>query len=104
MVRLLTAFWSIATSFREVLKDFTFSSGLNVPVGTTVAVPTHATYRDARLYPNPDVFNPLRFYKKPGDISHGTSFTDTSISDYVFSHGVHIWYFFFHSFFSSTEN
>lgn len=85
-------FTPTATSFREVLKDFTFSSGLHVPVGATVAVPTYATYRDAQLYPDPDTFNPLRFYRKPGEARGGLGFTDTSVSDYVFSHGVHIWY------------
>lgn len=75
-----------------MLKDFTFSSGLHVPVGATIAVPTYATYRDAQLYPDPDTFNPLRFYRKPGEARGGLSFTDTSVSDYVFSHGVHIWY------------
>ncbi|KAL0632171.1 hypothetical protein Q9L58_008964 [Maublancomyces gigas] len=79
-----------ATSFREVLKDFTFSSGLHVPAGVTLAVPTHATYRDPRLYHDPDTFNPLRFYNQHAENKHGgTSFIDTSISDYVFSHGVH---------------
>lgn len=84
--------WPTATSFREVLKDFTFSSGLHVPAGVTLAVPTYATYRDPRLYHDPDTFNPLRFYNPHAENEHrGTSFIDTSISDYVFSHGVHTW-------------
>lgn len=78
-----------------MLKDFTFSSGLHVPAGVTLAVPTHTTYRDSRLYPDPDTFDPLRFYKKRAENNdaenRGTSFVDTSISDYVFSYGVHIW-------------
>lgn len=51
------------TSFdRKVLKTFVLSNGQVIPKGSTIEVPNYAVSRDPEVYPNPDVFDPLRFY------------------------------------------
>ncbi|RYP91919.1 hypothetical protein DL770_001979 [Monosporascus sp. CRB-9-2] len=66
---------------RKVVKPFKLSDGTTVPVGNLVAVPQHAVMRDAEHYPDPDRFNPYRFYS-PGDLDSDTAvqkFTDVNI-------------------------
>lgn len=52
------------TSFtRKALKSFVLSNGQVIPKGSTIEVPNYAVSRDPEVYPNPDVFDPLRFFK-----------------------------------------
>ncbi|RYP11520.1 hypothetical protein DL765_007752 [Monosporascus sp. GIB2] len=66
---------------RKAVKPFKLSDGTTVPAGNLVAVPQHAVMRDAEHYPDPDRFNPYRFYS-PGDLDSDTAvqkFTDINI-------------------------
>ena len=55
--------FSLVATTRLALRPFTFSNGVTVPAGTLVAMPSSATHRDERNYPNPDVFDGFRFAK-----------------------------------------
>jgi cytochrome P450 len=48
---------------RKVLKPITLSDGTCLPPGTFVNAPTHALSHDAPLFPDPDNFDGLRFFK-----------------------------------------
>lgn len=51
------------TSFnRKVLKPFTLSSGQVIPAGVVIEVPAEALTRDPEIFPDPDTFQPWRFY------------------------------------------
>jgi len=64
---------SVATT-RLALRPFTFSNGVTVPAGTLVSMPSSATHRDERIYPNPDVFDAFRFSKlREGEVDHASS-------------------------------
>jgi len=47
---------------REALEDFEVG-GYHLPKGTIVVVPPHVVHRDARWFPNPEIFDPTRFSK-----------------------------------------
>ncbi|KAK3385238.1 cytochrome P450 [Podospora didyma] len=52
-----------ANSFqRKVLRPFTLSNGQAFPAGVILEVPAHAVSRDPEVFPDPDRFDPLRFY------------------------------------------
>ncbi|KXJ87231.1 cytochrome P450 [Microdochium bolleyi] len=52
-----------ATVFkRQVLKDVVLSDGTRLPAGASIAVPNIAPANDPALYPEPERFNPYRFY------------------------------------------
>ena len=57
--RLIHATLQVSMS-RIALKDFTFSNGIVVPTGTTVAVPMYAIHRDETIWPDPFTFDPFR--------------------------------------------
>lgn len=46
---------------RKVLKEFTFSDGLTLPVGSFIAAAAYEMHHDERFYSNPDEFQPFRF-------------------------------------------
>lgn len=48
---------------RTVMKDVTLSDGTFLPKGTSIISPSHAIHHDESVYPNPNVFDPLRFVK-----------------------------------------
>jgi len=65
---------SSVTMTRLALRPFTFSNGVTVPAGTFVSMPSSATHRDERIYPNPDVFDGFRFAKlREGEVDETTS-------------------------------
>lgn len=47
---------------REALEDFEVG-GYHLPKGTIAVVPPHVVHRDARWFPNPEIFDPTRFSK-----------------------------------------
>ncbi|KAB5549553.1 ent-kaurene oxidase [Coniochaeta sp. 2T2.1] len=52
------------TSFtRKVLRPFTLSNGETVPPNVTIEVPLHAIYNDPTIFPDPERFDGLRFYR-----------------------------------------
>jgi len=57
---------------RRALKEFTFSNGVTVPVGTHIAVASHSTHMDKVNYKNPEEFHGFRFEElsqKDGDFT-----------------------------------
>ncbi|OHE90947.1 cytochrome P450 [Colletotrichum orchidophilum] len=53
-----------ATSFtRKVLKDVTLPNGQTIPEGMFIEVPADGMNNDPDIFPDPHVFDPLRFYK-----------------------------------------
>ncbi|KIK66386.1 hypothetical protein GYMLUDRAFT_38189 [Collybiopsis luxurians FD-317 M1] len=46
---------------RKVLKDFTFSNGVTVPAGATLAIPVWAIHHDNDYFPDADKFDGFRF-------------------------------------------
>ncbi|KIK51006.1 hypothetical protein GYMLUDRAFT_50857 [Collybiopsis luxurians FD-317 M1] len=52
---------------RKVLKDFTFSNGVTVPAGVTVAVPVWAIHHDNDYFPDADKFDGFRFSRMRED-------------------------------------
>ncbi|KAF9761122.1 hypothetical protein IL306_003955 [Fusarium sp. DS 682] len=53
----------LITFERIVTRPYTLSDGFRIPANTQIGVPTQAISMDPELYPNPEVFDPLRFYK-----------------------------------------
>ncbi|CBF87169.1 protein CYP646A1 [Aspergillus nidulans FGSC A4] len=67
----------------------TLPNGLFLPYGTKIGIPQYAVHRDSDLYPNPDQYNPYRFYTpgaSPAQLRE-SSMTNTSESYVVFGHG-----------------
>ncbi|KIK58719.1 hypothetical protein GYMLUDRAFT_689400 [Collybiopsis luxurians FD-317 M1] len=52
---------------RKVLKDFTFSNGVTVPAGATLAVPMWAIHHDNDYFPDADKFDGFRFSRMRED-------------------------------------
>ncbi|KAK3401298.1 cytochrome P450 [Sordaria brevicollis] len=86
------------TSFnRKVLKTFVLSNGQIIPRGSSIEVPNHAVSRDPEVYPNPDVFDPLRFYnlrneaKEKGWVEQaaGNQFVSVNKEYLTFGYGRH---------------
>ncbi|RDW67498.1 cytochrome P450 [Aspergillus mulundensis] len=70
-------------------KGATLPNGLFLPYGTKIGIPQYAVHRDSDLYPNPDEYNPYRFYQPtatPSELREN-SMTNTSESYVVFGHG-----------------
>ncbi|KAI1807094.1 cytochrome P450 [Daldinia bambusicola] len=66
---------------RKAVKPFKLSDGTTIPAGNLVAVPQHAVMRDPEYYPNPEQFNPRRFYLEEDLTSDNAvqRFTDVNI-------------------------
>lgn len=47
---------------RHVLKSFTLSDGTYIPAGVAIAVPNREPANDPALYPEPERYNPYRFF------------------------------------------
>ncbi|KAH8655513.1 cytochrome P450 [Xylariales sp. PMI_506] len=54
---------AIASFQRKVLQPFSLSDGQVIPQGITIEVPAVAISFDPEIFPNPEKFDPLRFYK-----------------------------------------
>jgi cytochrome P450 len=52
---------SVQVMNRKVIKDFTFSNGTFLPVGSTLAIPLYPVHHNEATYSQPDVFDPFRF-------------------------------------------
>ncbi|KAM7212308.1 Cytochrome P450 [Rhypophila decipiens] len=53
----------LITFERIITKTYTLSDGFRIPANTQIGVPTQAISMDPEIYPNPEKFDPLRFYK-----------------------------------------
>lgn len=79
------------------MRTYTFSDGLKVPAGETLAVPSGGIHLDESIYENASVFDGFRFYKirvsNPGDSDNlWTSCVSTSTEYLSFGHGSHAWF------------
>ncbi|KAH7012740.1 cytochrome P450 [Microdochium trichocladiopsis] len=54
---------TMASFQRKVLQTFSLSNGQVIPAGVTIEVPAVSVNSDPEIFPNPDKFDPLRFYK-----------------------------------------
>ncbi|KAJ7477068.1 cytochrome P450 [Mycena galericulata] len=86
---------SITSMGRKVVKPggFTFSDGTTVPAGCFVNVATGPTHHNPAIYPNPDEFDALRFYRmrveddEEGNIRH--QLVATNLDYLPWGHGRH---------------
>jgi cytochrome P450 len=79
---------------RLALRPFTFSNGVTVPAGTTIAAPAIAIHTDGDIYPNPETFDGFRFAKlreHDGVPVIGQQATSTSAEYLPFGYGRHAW-------------
>ncbi|RDL40499.1 uncharacterized protein BP5553_00478 [Venustampulla echinocandica] len=53
----------MVTVQRSTVVPYTFSDGLYLPANTMLAFPTYEVTHDPDIYPNPDEFDGLRFYR-----------------------------------------
>lgn len=76
---------------RLALKDFTLSDGTKIPKGTVIALPGYEICHDPDIYPDPETFDGLRFYKMRQHIDNMNrlQYTSTSPEFPIFGHGKH---------------
>ena len=87
---------------RKVLKTFTLSTGQVIPAGATLLAPGYAASHDPDIFPEPEKYDGLRFYRlrkqsrDPNGLPAGTKATSAdgaahhqfvSISQHVLSFG-----------------
>ena len=48
---------------RLAIRPFTFSNGVTIPAGTTIAAPSSAIHMDKEIYSDPQQFDGFRFSK-----------------------------------------
>ncbi|KAI0024517.1 ent-kaurene oxidase [Xylariomycetidae sp. FL0641] len=81
------------TSFiRKVMKPIDLSDGTHLPPGTDLLTPLAGVAMDERYYPNPEVFDGLRFWKmrqQSGDDSNRWQFTSIGDTNMNFGLGKH---------------
>lgn len=75
------------------MKSITLSNGQYLPAGVTIETPVHAVGADPELFPDPDKFDPLRFYKLrekargAGDSGTTNQFVSVNKDYLVFGYG-----------------
>lgn len=81
---------SIVTMRRYVTEDITLSSGLILKKGTRLNV-DNRRLDDPKIYENPDVYNPYRFYNMRSEAGkdHGAQLVSTGSNHMGFGHGQH---------------
>jgi len=88
----LRVYGANATSlFRKAMVDITFSDGTFIPKGTLVLAAAHHVQFNKTSYPDPEVFNPIRFVEPETDEENGVSQSMTTLRvDYLpFGMGKH---------------
>jgi len=79
--------------FRRVLRPFTFSNGVTIPVGTDVAIPIKATHSDERVFENANEFDGFRFAKlrdsERNAVTSKLQMISTSVDNLSFGLGRH---------------
>ncbi|KAI0059957.1 cytochrome P450 [Artomyces pyxidatus] len=78
----------VASIRRIALKPFTFSNGVTIPTGTTVACCTKPVHHDRAIYDQPEAFDPFRFVEVRKD-QGPQKMVSTSLDYLSFGHGVH---------------
>ena len=80
---------------RKVVKPFTFSNGVHLPIGTSVVVPSAALHCDSELYTDPNVFDAFRFCKADPRGIEKSQLVTTDVTYVAFGHGRHAWFAYF---------
>lgn len=81
-------------SIRKVMKPFTFSNGLTIPVGQFLAAPSGGIHADDAIYENAREFDGFRFSRMreaEGESAKHHS-VNTGTQYLVFGHGKHAWF------------
>ncbi|XP_051855742.1 cytochrome P450 4A6-like isoform X3 [Antechinus flavipes] len=60
--------------YRELSKPLTFPDGRSLPAGTVVTLNIHALHHNPTVWPEPEVFNPLRFSPENSASRHSHAF------------------------------
>jgi cytochrome P450 len=81
---------------RVAVKDFKFSDGTFIPMGTHVAAAARPIHMDEKFYEDPLAFKPFRFseaHKGAIDARDAVKnqITTTSPQHLLFGHGKHAW-------------
>lgn len=81
---------------RKAVKPYTFkSTGQHVPVGQIACIPAWDLMHDESKYPDPNVFDGMRFVKSSPDAPpsevQGTRFTDASKDFPIWGLGSKVW-------------
>ncbi|OLN88210.1 Ent-kaurene oxidase 1 [Colletotrichum chlorophyti] len=90
------------TSFmRKVLKTFTLSNGQVIPAGSVIELPSIGINTDDEVFPDPEKFDPLRFYKlrqakgeqmtgtKQAEVVANAQFVSVGPTNLMFGYGRH---------------
>jgi len=84
----------VDSSRRIAVKPFTFSNGVSIPPGTSVASPLMPIHMDETIYSDPWTFDPFRFSRKrelQGESAKHHA-ANTSLEYLYFGYGHHAWY------------
>jgi cytochrome P450 len=80
---------------RLAIRPFTFSNGVTIPAGTTIAAPACAIHMDEEIYSDPQQFDGFRFSKLSaldGDVAQTKhQAVTTSPKHLAFGLGRHAW-------------
>jgi cytochrome P450 len=83
------------------LKPFTLSNGTTIPAGIIIEIPAAGVSGDPSIFPDPEVFDALRFYKlrqskskaesgpKAAETVANSQFVSVSASSLTFGYGKH---------------
>ncbi|KAK1993479.1 cytochrome P450 [Colletotrichum falcatum] len=69
---------SVGSFQRKVLKPLTLPNGQTIPEGMTIEIPAAGINHDAELFPNPETFDALRFYRLRESKVHAASGTQAA--------------------------
>ncbi|KAK5995867.1 Cytochrome P450 monooxygenase ATR2 [Cladobotryum mycophilum] len=79
---------NITSFIRKVMKPISLSDGTHLPAGTKVLAPQAGIAVDERFFPNPDQFDPFRFYRMRQESAEASNrWQFTSISDTYINFG-----------------
>lgn len=93
-------FMCIARFPRYMTKPVTLKDGTRIPAGIFIETPLGPVNHDPKLYPEPGVFDPHRFYDlrnatKPDPINYKTreqyQFVTVTKENMAFGYGKHAW-------------
>jgi cytochrome P450 len=83
---------SLSGFVRVAIKPVTFKDGVRIPAGATIEVPKAMISHDPEYFPNPDVFDPYRFYngrKEDEEAMKRRQFVSVTKQDLTFGFGRH---------------
>ncbi|KAM7198936.1 putative cytochrome P450 E-class, group IV [Naviculisporaceae sp. PSN 640] len=74
---------AVASFQRKVLKDMSLSNGQHIPAGTVIEVPAQAISFDPTVFPDPEKFDGLRFYKMREKARQAGEFDTAALGQFV---------------------